>query len=431
MIPRSSKHYSNRKPSAIRTAQISFHTREDKAQIQAINLAIGNVSLPMHPYMINRMKNLIKNPHFERGIIRYTPTTGQKETIDSFLNIISYEGADISKLNCLVTDGGSQSMEIMLLGVCGPSSANPIMLLDPAYTNYLEFSKRLSIPIISLSRSISSFGNFDKLNFVEMESFIKAEKPNGLVVIPFDNPTGQFINQEDLIKIASICVKNEIWLISDEAYRQLYYNKESSSSIWKITENDVPNISGFRISIESASKVWNACGLRIGAMVTDNMEFYKKAVYEYTANLCANSLGQYIFGALSKLSHNEMGTWYAKQRKYYFPLMNSFRISLIKEIPGILVSKPSAAIYLVIDFKNICQPDFDASDFILYCAKKGKVNIQGQYYTVLFAPMNEFYSGNNNIKTQIRIAIVENENFLKIAPRILSTLYINYTNQKT
>ena len=126
---------------------------------------------------------------------------------------------------------------------------------------------------------------------MQFESLIISEKPNGLIVIPYDNPTGQFIDQGILIDLARICVKNKIWIISDEAYRQLYFNRNSSSSIWKISEKDVPNISGFRISIESASKTWNACGLRIGALVTDNKIFYNKSVYEYTANLCANALG--------------------------------------------------------------------------------------------------------------------------------------------
>jgi len=428
MGPEISTHYFNRRPSSIRSAQISFKKRSDKDSIVPINLAIGNVSLPMHPAMISRMENLKNSDSpFSEGILRYTSSSGNEETVKAFLNIISYEGVNTSKLHCLITDGGSQAMEIMLLGVCGTSEKKPIMLLDPAYTNYLEFSKRLSVPIVSLSRSINKIGNFNKLNFEAISNLVKSEKPNGLVVIPYDNPTGQFIDQTDLIKLATICVENKIWLISDEAYRQLYYDRVSSSSIWKITNKEVPNIDGFRISIESASKVWNACGLRIGGLITDNNLFYTKSVYEYTANLCANSLGQYIFGALADISHEEISLWYSKQREYYLPLMNSMRDSFIKKIPGVLVSKPSAAIYLIIDFKEICSPKFDANDFIQFCAKKGCVKHNNDNYTLFFAPLNEFYSSDNRVKTQIRIAMVESPKYLKLAPLILSELYEEYS----
>ena len=428
MKPKISSHYINRKPSSIRTAQISFNERSDKNSIRPINLAIGNVSLPMHPAMIKRMGNLRdKNSPFANGVLRYTSSSGYEETIKAFLNIISYEGIKTSNLNCLITDGGSQAMEIVLLGVCGTSNNTPIMLLDPAYTNYLEFSKRLSIPIVSVSRYIDDRGNFNTLNFEKINSLIKLKKPNGLVVIPYDNPTGQFINQRDLTKLASICVENKIWLISDEAYRQLYYEGNSSSTIWKITQNEVPNIDGFRISIESASKVWNACGLRIGGLVTDNKTFYNKSVNEYTSNLCANALGQYIFGALADISYDEINLWYLKQRNYYLPLMNSIRDSIIEKIPGVLISKPSAAIYLIIDFKNICKPEFDANDFIQYCAKKGCVKYNKIDYTLLFAPLNEFYSGDEKVKTQIRIAIVEKPKYLNLAPIILSELFKEYS----
>ena len=428
MKPKISSHYINRKPSSIRTAQISFNERSDKNSIRPINLAIGNVSLPMHPAMIKRMGNLRdKNSPFANGVLRYTSSSGYEETIKAFLNIISYEGIKTSNLNCLITDGGSQAMEIVLLGVCGTSNNTPIMLLDPAYTNYLEFSKRLSIPIVSVSRYIDDRGNFNTLNFEKINSLIKLKKPNGLVVIPYDNPTGQFINQRDLTKLASICVENKIWLISDEAYRQLYYEGNSSSTIWKITQNEVPNIDGFRISIESASKVWNACGLRIGGLVTDNKTFYNKSVNEYTSNLCANALGQYIFGALADISYDEINLWYLKQRNYYLPLMNSIRDSIIEKIPGVLISKPSAAIYLIIDFKNICNPEFDANDFIQYCAKKGCVKYNKIDYTLLFAPLNEFYSGDEKVKTQIRIAIVEKPKYLNLAPIILSELFKEFS----
>ncbi|MBT4735368.1 MAG: aminotransferase class I/II-fold pyridoxal phosphate-dependent enzyme [Candidatus Marinimicrobia bacterium] len=428
MNPKLSTHFNHRLPSSIREAQIIFSKRVDKNHIQVVNLAIGNVSLPMHPAMQKRMNELGTNS-FSNGVVKYTPSVGTQEARDAFLNIIGSEGVDVEQLHSLITDGGSQAMELMMLGVCGPSSDNPLMLLDPAYTNYIEFGKRLSIQIITSNRHISDDGMFDPLNFDYIDSMIQKQRPRGLLVIPNDNPTGQFLTQKELNMIGKICVKNNIWMISDEAYRQLYYVDDGSSSIWRITEDNAPGITGRRISIESASKVWNACGLRIGGLVTDNDNFHTKAVSEYTANLCANAIGQHIFGSLAHESHEDLNEWYQSQRNYYRQLMIPLRENLLNAIPGLIVTMPEAAIYFVIDFRNICNNLFDARDFVKYCASKGKVNIDGKDYTLLLAPMNGFYSDPSYGKTQMRVAMVEPEELIKKTPTILAQLYLDYLDK--
>ena len=425
MAPNLSSHFENRLPSAIREAQIIFTQREDKNEIQVVNLAIGNVSLPMHPAMQNRL-NEMGEIRFKDGVVKYTPSVGTDEAREAFLNIIGSEGVDTSHLYCMITDGGSQAMELMMLGVCGPSSEKPLMLLDPAYTNYIEFGKRLSIPIVTANREISDDGTFEPLALDETEKIITENAPGGLLVIPTDNPTGQFLNQRQLIDLAKICVNHNIWIVSDEAYRQLYYGEDGSSSIWKITEEDVPGITGSRISIESSSKVWNACGLRIGGLVTDNLDFHTKAVSEYTANLCANAIGQEIFGSLAHESHHDLNAWYQHQRNYYSGLIMPLRENLMKEIPGLIVSNPEAAIYFVIDFRNICADTFDSRDFVKYCASKGKVRIDDQEFTLLLAPMNGFYSDPKRGKTQMRVAMVAPKELIEKTPLILSRLYTTY-----
>ena len=430
MTPNLSEHYRKRKPSAIRQAQITFSNRKDKDQVKVINLAIGNVSLPMHPAMQARLNSLgDPGSPFKSGIVKYTPSVGTNECQDTFLNIIRSEGIETDYLNCVVTDGGSQAMELMMLGVCGPNSANPILLLEPAYTNYIEFGKRLSIPIVTAKRTIDDSGQFNELDLEKISKIIDFETPQGLIVIPGDNPTGQFLKQELLIQLAYICVEKDIWFISDEAYRSLYYGGGEASSIWKISEEQVPGIRGRCISIESASKVWNACGLRIGSLVTDNEEFHIKALSEYTANLCANAIGQYIFGALASISAEKLCDWYKQQREYYANIMISLRENIVSALPGLVVTHPEAAIYLVADFRNLVSADFNISDFIHFCAAEGRVDIGGTPYTVLLAPMNGFYLDKNAGRTQARIAVVEPPGLMNKAPGILSELFKRYCKQ--
>ena len=420
-----SEHFKNRTPSSVRKAQISFSKRNDKDSVVVINLAIGNISRPMYPAMRKALLDLGTKRKSD-GVVKYTPTVGTDKARNAFLKILSVEGYDKTGIFSMITDGGSSAMELMLLGVCGPASSNPILFLDPTYTNYIDFANRLSIPVVSVNRQIDDNGSFTSLNMNAIESIIIKENPRGLLFIPYDNPTGQFLSKKVICDLAEIAVRNDIWLISDEAYRSLSYVENESSSIWALNESDVKGISGRRISIESASKVWNACGLRIGGLLTDNYEFHQKAISEYTANLCANSLGQEVFGVMADESPQKILKWQLDQKNYYMNIALKLKKEFQKHIPGIIVTVPEAAIYFILDFKNITDRDFTTSKFVDYCASDGKVKLKGKHYTVLLAPMDGFYTRQNFGKTQVRLAMVESEKRMMITPIILKKLLMEY-----
>ena len=429
MSPNISEHYKKRDPSAIRRAQILFQSRQDCSSVEVINLAIGNISMPMHPAMLSRLKGIDKSDSsLAKGVVQYTSTDGTEECKAAILNSINAElSQNISKdINCVITDGGSQAMELMLLGVSGTRGAEPILVIDPLYTNYVEFAKRLSIPIVSLERNLNTDGSFGDLDKTKIKKKINKDSPNGILIIPADNPTGLQMSQNSINEIAKICVEKDIWLISDEAYRNIYFSDSGPSSIWQISNTDVPGIQGRRISIESVSKVWNACGLRIGALVTDNKLMYQKVRSEYTANLCANVIGQYVFGAVAQMSSNEIIDWYASQRAYYSKTINRLIKGLKDELPGIILSSPGAAIYIVLDFKNITPSNFNVSKFIEYCSLNGKIRLNSKFYTLLLSPMIGFYNQKSKGKKQARIALVEPETKMRMVPKILSRLLKNY-----
>ncbi len=328
------------------------------------------------------------------------------------------------------------AMEIVTVGLLGDagSSERPLLVIDPAYTNYIAFARRLGRRIVSVRRNLDGEGRFALPPIEEIEETIRVYRPAALLVIPYDNPSGQLYTYEILKSLAKLCVKYNMWLVSDEAYRELYYvggGREKPVSIWGLCDESVPGIKGRRISIESASKVWNACGLRIGAIVTDNREFHEKAVAEGTANLCPNAIGQYIFGALAHESVDDLNAWYEKQRDYYRGMMVRFYEDIRRLIPGIVVSKPAASIYSVVDVRDVVNENFDAYEFVMYCAKEGVVNIDGKKYTLLVAPMEGFYrqdKGKARVgKTQMRIAYVETAEKMKLVPLLFRELLYQYT----
>lgn len=432
--PKLSSYFESRTPSAIRLAQIEFTKRKEK--VNAINVAIGNVSLPMHPAMQKRMFNLnAKSSPFKEGIVKYTSTSGMKETRNAFLNILKASGFEIDNLNVQITNGGSQAMELAILGCCGPAGTNekPLLLIDAAYTNYKALATRFGRRVISVERYLQENGKFTLPDMNEIKKIIKKYKPGAIVLIPYDNPTGQFYNHETMVEFAKICVENNMWIMSDEAYRELSYTGERVSSIWAVTEKEVPWITGRRISIESSSKVWNACGLRIGALVTDNKEFHEKSVAENTVSLCSNIIGQYIFGALANEKHDDLEKWFEKQRSYYKKLMTKLRTKLMGKMPGIIVSSPDAAIYSVVDVRNIAKKSFCAKEFVLYCAQKGKVIVNGKEMTLLVAPMEGFYNldmDKNPGKTQMRIAYVAHPDEMDLVPELFCKLFEEFENNR-
>lgn len=428
--PRLSAHFESRNPSSIRMAQIEFAKRKDN--IEVLNTAIGNVSLPLHPSMQKRMFNLKNEGPFKDGIVKYTATIGMEETNKAFLNIIASSGFRTNNLYSQVTDGGSQAMELLILGVSGAagSEESPLLLIDAAYTNYVAMADRLGRKTVSVTRTLKEDGRFTLPDLDEIEQAIQKEKPGAMVVIPYDNPTGQFFPLATLRELAKLCVRYNMWMISDEAYREFVYSGEEVSSIWGINDSDVPGIEGRRISIETASKVWNGCGLRIGALITDSKEFHEKSVFENTANLCSNAIGQYIFGALAQEKHEDLQTWYASQREYYKGMMQSFTEEIKKELPDIIVSRPDASLYSVVDVRKMVKDGFKSQDFVMYCATQGKVNINGTEMTLLTAPMSGFYNiaaGKPNPgKTQMRLAFVESPEKMKLAPKLFAELLKEY-----
>jgi aspartate aminotransferase len=429
--PEMSQHFASRNPSAIRLAQIEFMGRSDRCT--AVNTAIGNVSLPMHPAMQKRMRSLgAEQSPFHNGVVPYSATVGLPEANRAFLNVIASSGGRTDGLFSHITDGGSQAMELLVVGTCGAAGSveRPLLLIDAAYTNYVAMAQRVGRGTVSVQRQLRRDGRFTLPDVAAIDQTIAEHRPGALVVIPYDNPTGQFYDHETMAELARLCVKHNMWMVSDEAYRELYYVDAAASSIWRLTDKEVPGIEGRRISIETASKVWNACGLRIGALVTDNKELHERAVAESTANLCSNVIGQYIVGALAHEGASDLQRWYEQQRTYYREMLTALTAELKTRLPGVIISSPDASIYSVVDVRDLVGPDFDAQDFVIFCARKGVVEVDGAAFTLLVAPMAEFYDvpvGQPNPGvTQMRIALVEPPEKMKLVPSLFAELLAQY-----
>ena len=440
-IAKVSKFFAAKQPSAIRQAQILFAKRIAKEKetsqplTRAVNVAIGNVSLPTYPKMIAKYSKP-DDEQLKRGIWKYSATVGTEKCRKAFKNIIRSFLPEKTKpkLSVLIGNGSSDLMKLAMLGVCGApgTQERPLLVIDPVYTNYKSIANEMRLPLVAVSRTLQKSGKFTDIPVEVVKKAIKEYQPGGLLIIPYDNPSGQLMRQTLINEYAKLCLENKMFLISDEAYRGLYYTADSAPTIWKITNADVPGIedAGIRISLETMSKVFNACGLRMGALVTDNKYFHEQAVAANTTYLCPSIIGQNLVEVFADESKQDIQNWISELRDYYQRILENLTKDFNKLLPGIIISLPEASIYSIIDVRNIAKPNFNAEDFVKYCATKGAVEINGRQTTLLVSPMAEFYNpkpGEQNPgTTQMRIACVVSEEEMKIVPKLFAELFRQY-----
>ncbi len=439
-----SNFFNNVRPSGLRLAQTIFEKRVEsdiqaaKKPIEAINVAIGSVSLKTHPKMLQRYLNPI-DENLLNGIWRYGETPGTKKANEVFIKIIKAflpDNMDL-QLYSVVQEGGSAVMKTALLGVCGDAGSDekPLLVMNPTYTNYKAVAEEIGRKIVSVPRSLDRKGNFSNIAIKEIENAIKEYKPGALLIIPYDNPSGQLMRQKTINEYARICLENNIFIISDEAYRGLYYVDEEPPTIWKVTDKDVPGIEDakIRISIESLSKTFNSCGLRMGALVTDNYDFRDKAAYANTTYLCPSIISQHIAEALYDESKEDILKWINDLRDYYNDILKNLYNGFQEKLPGIIMSQPEASIYTVLDVRDIAKEGFDAEDFVMFCAQHGEVEINNRRMTLLVSPMWGFYNvleGKNPGHTQMRIACVAPKEKMSLVPTLFSELFKQYESQR-
>jgi len=301
-----------------------------------------------------------------------------------------------------------------------------LLAVDPVYSNYLDLATRIGARVEAIGRPFGEDGLFGPPDLGELEAKIQATNPVGLVICPADNPTGALLRRRDLIALGKLCVENDLWLVSDEAYRGLQFGEEGAVSIFHLTEEEVPGITGRRITIESSSKGYCACGLRIGALITDRPDLHEKVVYEYTSNLCSNVIGQHIFAGLGEVSKTDLMAWFDEQNGDYAPIMREVVDDIRARIPEARVAPPEAALYTVIDL-SAAMDDFEAGDFIAWCAGEGKVRIGDEDRTLLLAPLAGFFAGDPApARGMMRLAFVASDEEMRVAPRLLAELLEGY-----
>lgn len=376
-------------PSPIR--KLAPLAREAKAKgTRVLGLNIGQPDLPTPREAFEALKKI------DRTVLEYSPSEGYLETREKFAEYYANLGINLSPDEIIITTGGSESVLFSFLATLDPG--DEVILPEPAYANYVSFSKIAGAGIVGLPCSIE-----DGFRLPSVEEFEKRITPStkAILICNPNNPTGSVYSDEELYQLRDLVKKHNLFLFSDEVYREFCYTGKPLRSVLNLE-----GIEEQAIVIDSVSKRYDECGIRVGALVTRNKELRATVMKFCQARLSPPLLGQIAATAsmdVDKSYLEESYTEYLQRRDFFVKGLN--------EIPGVYSPMPMGAFYTVARL-----PVDDAEDFCRWCLEK--FSYKG--YTVFMAPAAGFYTLPGYGKNEVRVAYVLKREDLAIALEVLA-----------
>lgn len=348
-----------------------------KQGIKVYHLNLGQPDIKSPKCALDAIRN------FDKTHISYSHSAGLMELREGLVNkYYKKVGIDIEVKNLLVTIAGSESVRLSLAITCDPG--DEVLVLEPYYTNYNTFAYMEDIKLVSISTDIKK-----GFQVPDIEEFEKAITPKTKAVLLCNpgNPTGTLYTKEHMLAIGEICRKHDLFLISDEVYREFCYSDEPHFSAMHI-----PGLEDNVILVDSVSKRYNLCGARIGCIVSKNEDVMRAAMKFGQARLCAPVIGQVAaIGALDTPDEyfDEVKAEYIRRRDYMLGRLNNME--------GVFSPVPQGAFYTVASL-----PIDDAETFAKWMLEEFRMDGA----TTMVTPAASFYSNQEMGKTHVRIAYV-------------------------
>ena len=350
--------------------------REAKKQgVKVYHLNIGQPDLPTPPKALEALK------HVDRTTLEYSPSEGYASLREKLTGYYKRYGIDVTPDEIIVTCGGSEAILLGLLTCLDPD--DEIIMVEPGYANYISFAKTARITVKTVTARIE-----DGFALPPVDAFEKAITPRTKAILLCNpsNPTGYVYTPEELQQIKEIVVRHDLFLFSDEVYREFVYNGKPYLSALSL------GIPEHVVMIDSVSKRYSECGTRIGMLVTHNRQVHDTVMKFCQARLSPPLLGQIVAEASIEGTQD-----YAKECFDEYKARRDFFIKGLNEIPGVYSPMPEGAFYTVVSL-----PVADAEDFCRWLLTDFRLNGE----TVMMAPAAGFYSTPGLGRNQVRMAYV-------------------------
>ena len=349
------------------------------------HLNIGQPDIKTPPHAIERIRN------FDFELIPYGHSFGNDSYRTKLAQYYRDRNLDVDPGEILITTGGSEAISFAFMVCFNPG--DEVIVPEPFYANYLSFAIATDVVIHPITSNIEN--GFQLPPIDEFEKVINP-RTKGIFICNPNNPTGYVYTKEELEKLKELIIKYDLYLIADEVYSEFVYDGKTHHSVLELG-----GIDEHVIMIDSVSKRFSACGIRIGSLVSKNKMVIKSILKLAMARLCPPMLGQVVAEAAVDSPPEYMEEVYNE----YLNRRNFF-INALNEIPGVYSPMPMGAFYSIVRL-----PIDDSDRFCQWMLEE----FEYQNETVMMAPASGFYSTKGIGKNEVRIAYVLNIGDLKRA----------------
>lgn len=369
--------------------------------VHVYHLNIGQPDLETPAPMRERLARL------EEKVLAYSPSAGTPEYLAALREYYRRLKISLSLEELIATTGGSEAILFSMLACA--NEGEEALVVEPFYTNYAAFATMAGVRLLPLRSRVE-----EGFHLPPREAWERALTPGTRLVILCNpnNPTGTVYSREELAMVASFCRDHKLFLIADEVYREFVYDgRESLSAL---------ALEGFEESVvvvDSLSKRYSACGIRLGCLATRNREVYQACLRMAQGRLSPPGLAQFVALGMTDLSSEYTAGVVAEYQRRRDLLFDGLR-----KIPGVFLTKPEGAFYFVARL-----PIEDCDDFASWMLS----DFQKDGRTVMVAPARGFYATPGLGGNEVRIAYVLKEEDLAAAVRILAAALEAYSKARS
>ncbi|HRU60070.1 MAG TPA: pyridoxal phosphate-dependent aminotransferase [Bacteroidia bacterium] len=387
-MPKISTKGASMPPSPIRKL-VPFAEQAKKAGRTVYHLNIGQPDIETPDSMLDAIH------HFAPKVVEYSHSAGIESYRKKLTTYYKRYQIELDYTDILITTGGSEAIEIAMMSCL--DEGDEIIIPEPFYANYNGFSTQAHVKVVPIRSTIES--GFALPPVAEFEKLI-SPKTRAIMICNPNNPTGYLYSKEELESLRDIVQKHDLWLFSDEVYREFCYDGKQYTSVMHLKgiEQNV-------VMLDSISKRYSACGARIGALITRNKDLQATALRFAQARLSPPTFGQ----VAAEAAIDTPDEYFTKVKKEYVA-RRDFVVSALNQMDGVYCPKPSGAFYCIARL-----PIDNADKFCQWLLE----SFSWQNQTVMLAPATGFYSRPDLGTDEVRIAYVLNLDSLKNAMKCL------------
>jgi aspartate aminotransferase len=367
--------------------------------VHVYHLNIGQPDLETPAPMRERLRLLEKEK-----VYAYTPSGGTPEFLASLQKYYAGFGIPLALDEILATTGGSEAILFAMMACAG--EGEEALVVEPFYTNYLAFAAMAGLKLVPLTSRVE-----EGFHLPPREAFERAltGKSRLLLLCNPNNPTGTVYSREELAMVAAFCRDRGLFLVADEVYREFVYDGRQSISALQL-----PGFEDLVVVVDSLSKRYSACGIRLGSLATRNRDVYQACLRMAQGRLSPPGLAQFV-----AVGATELGPDYTRGVVEEYGRRRDLLYRGLKEIPGVFLTKPEGAFYFVARL-----PIRDCDDFASWMLSDFSLDRA----TVMVAPARGFYATSGPGADEVRIAYVLKEQDLEASVRILAAGLERFAN---